>query len=90
MVYKTVSIRDVEEFLNSIHIYPQDIHSPRPKVISFRIENGDWKHDHLRCKVYLVHKYGDAIDNIYTNPESSDDDTYSANYNVYFRVDVTD
>jgi hypothetical protein len=37
-----------------------------------------------------VHKYGDAIDNIYTNPESSDDDTYSANYNVYFRVDVTD
>lgn len=86
MSRQTVSVREIQDFLNGKHLYVHDLYASHSDVLSFRIENGDWKHDHLRCKLSLMKKYGALIHNINVCSEPSDDDAYSADYKVHFAV----
>jgi hypothetical protein len=86
---QTVSVREIQDFLENEKLYVYDLYASHSNVLSFRIENGDWKHEHLRCKLSLMEKYGALIDTIDVNPEPSDDDAYSAEYKVHFAVSLT-
>lgn len=47
-------------------------------VLHVTVEDGDWKHDHIRLKYILANFYILPIDRLIT--KENDDDTFSAEY----------
>jgi hypothetical protein len=66
---------EIKRYLNYNEIYPDCVYENEGNI-EIEINDGDWKHDHIRCK-YLMSELGyNQLDVVVT--EESDSDCYSA------------
>lgn len=57
----TVSIKDIEQYLNDNNIHIDNIHAENKNTVNLHISNGNWRYEHLRCNILISSRYSDNI-----------------------------
>lgn len=75
---------EIEGYLNANGIYPDNIYTS-DDMIDITICDGDWKHDHGRCR-YLMEKAGYVRESL-NIIDGGDDDCFSA-VHIYTKSEI--
>jgi hypothetical protein len=71
-----VKLKEIKRYLNENGIYPDVIYAHDSDILEIEINDGDWKHEHGRCR-HLMTAVGYAQQEVITTEEDGSD-CYSA------------
>lgn len=75
-ILKEVKLKEIKRYLNENGIHPDVIYAHDSDILEIEIIDGDWKHEHIRCR-NLMATAGYVQQDIVTTEEDGSD-CYSA------------